>query len=99
MSNHLQHIGDRVILVRVDLAVVVLCIHDDDLVGGEVEAPGEVARHDHNLDGAGRKQLFNKFTLDLSEALVEVRNAVTDRLLQGLDRDVTTHHRKQVRKP
>ena len=31
VSNHLQDVGDWVILVRVDLSIVVLCIHDDDL--------------------------------------------------------------------
>lgn len=42
-SDHLQHVRNRVIFVAVNLSVIELCVHDDDEMGSNVEAPGELA--------------------------------------------------------
>lgn len=36
---------------RVDLAIVVLGVHDDHQVGGHIHAPAETPRSYHHLDG------------------------------------------------
>ena len=66
------------------LSIVELRVHDDDEVGGEVEAPGEVPWDDHHLDGARLKQLLDELPLQVRQPLVQVRHAVRHRLFQRL---------------
>lgn len=65
-------------------AVVELCIHDDNEVSADSQAPAQAARHDEQLDGARGEQLLHHLALQLRQALVEVGHTVGERLDKGL---------------
>ena len=48
-ANHLQHVRDRIVLIGVDLAIVVLCIHDNHQVCSQAQSPGQAAGDDGHL--------------------------------------------------
>lgn len=83
-AAHLQHVADRVVLVGVLLAVVVLRVHDHGQVALELELPAQAAAHHHHLDGARREELGHDSLVQLTRALVQIGHAVDDRLLQRL---------------
>ena len=90
-SQHLKHVWDGIVLVGVYLAIVVLCVHDDDEVCREAETPSEAPRHDDYLDVTASKQVLDETTFQFRETLVEVRDTVAHSLAQSL----VTRHKKQ----
>ena len=86
MSEHLEDERDRVVVVGVRLAVVRLRVDDDDEVRGDRRRPGEAARRHQHLDGARREQLLDERAVRLAQALVQVADAVGERLAQRLCR-------------
>lgn len=70
--------------IRVCFPVVVLCVHNDHEVSGDVHSPGEATGGDQDLHCPGSKQLLNDLALHVSESLVQVRHSVTKGLLQSL---------------
>ena len=76
----------KIICLRVHLAVIILRVHDNDEMCRNIEAPGQVPSHDQHLDSPAAEQMFCDLLLLLTEALVEVAHAVGQRLLQCLQR-------------
>lgn len=70
--------------LRVCFSVVILGIHDNHQIGGHTHAPGETARGHQHLYSTAREQMLHCLPLYVTQALVEVPNAITERLLQSL---------------
>jgi hypothetical protein len=72
-SNHLQDIRDRVVFVAVNLSVVELRVHDDDEMGGDVEAPGELTSDNGDLEIVKKLLNFRKIMKNLQKFSPELR--------------------------
>lgn len=70
--------------LRVCFSIVILGIHDNHQIGGHTHAPGETARGHQHLYSTAREQMLHRLPLYVTQALVEVPHAITERLLQGL---------------
>ena len=87
-AHHLQDIGDGVVVVGVQLAVVVLRVHDDDQVGLDGEGPGQGPGRHHHLDGSGVEETLYQSLVPGAEALVHVGHALAQGLAQSLVGDL-----------
>lgn len=78
---------------RMNLAVVELCVHDDDKVGEDVESPAEVTRNHGNLHSSRIEQLFYKAVITPAETFVNVGHPLRQCLLQSLDTPQDWNHK------
>lgn len=70
--------------LRVCFSVIILGIHDNHQIGRHTHAPGETARGHQHLYSTAREQMLHRLPFYVTQALVEVPHAITERLLQSL---------------
>lgn len=71
-TSYLQDVGNWIILVGVDFAVVELRVHDDDeMCPHVVQSPAEIAGGDGDLNRPAVEQLLHQASLRLGKTLDE----------------------------
>ena len=84
LPDHLHDVRDRVVVVGVQLAVVVLGVHDDHEVAADAERPAQGPGYHDHLNGSRVKQRFDDLPVGAAQSFVEVGDSLADRLIERL---------------
>ena len=80
-AHHLQDVCDRVVVIGVELAIVVLGVHDDDKVGLDGKGPCQGPGRHHHLDIDQSEHSFYKTNQSQITWMAPLSNRLSTSLL------------------